>query len=125
MRKLVHPLWGKRFGDRGYRSQELFEQLWRPGLSLLTRLKRNRKNRLMPGMDKLLLPPRAIMACVNEQLKNSSPVEPTRHRRATHGIVHRGAAVGAYTFQPQKPALALLTTSRSEEEQQFLTAAII
>src|SRR3954447_24370155 len=53
--KLVRQLWGKLFGDRGYLGQELFEQLWEQGLQLLTKLKRNVKNKLMPVLDKLLL----------------------------------------------------------------------
>ena len=123
--KLVRQLWGQRFGDRGYISQELFEQLWSQGLPLITRLKRNLKNRLMPVMDKLLLRKRALIECVNDQLKNISQMEHTRPRRATNGIVNMLAAVVAYTFQPKKPALDLFTTSRHEEERQLLTAAII
>jgi hypothetical protein len=123
--KLVRQLWGQLFGDRGSISQELFEQLWSPGLQLITRLKRNMKNRLMPVMDKLLLRKRALIECVNDQLKNISQIEHTRHRSATNGIVNMLAAVVAYTFQPKKPALDLFTTSRHEEERQLLTAAII
>jgi Transposase DDE domain len=108
VRKLVRQLWGKLFGDRGYISQELFEQLWSQGLPLITGLKRNMKNRLMPMMDKLLLRKRALIECVNDQLKNISQVEHTRHRSATNGIVNMLAAVVAYTFQPQRPALVLL-----------------
>jgi DDE family transposase len=123
--KLVRQLWGQLFGDRGSISQELFEQLWSPGLQLITRLKRNMKNRLMPVMDKLLLRKRALIECVNDQLKNISQIEHTRHRSATNGIVNMLAAVVADTFQPKKPALDLFTTSRHEEERQLLTAAII
>jgi Transposase DDE domain len=32
--KLVRPLWGKLFGDRGYLGQELCEQLWTEGVPL-------------------------------------------------------------------------------------------
>jgi Transposase DDE domain len=64
-------LWGKLFGDRGYISQELFEQLWAHGLQLITKLKRNMKNRLRPVIDKLLLRKRALIECVNDQLKIS------------------------------------------------------
>ena len=98
--------------------------LWTQGLQLITRLKRNMKNRLMPVMDKLLLRKRALIECVNDQLKSISQVEHTRHCSATNGIVNM-AAVVAYTFQPKKPALDLFSTSRYEEEQKILTAAII
>jgi Transposase DDE domain len=110
VRKLVRQLWGKLFGDRGYISQELFEQLWSEGLQLITKLKRNMKNKLMPVLDKLLLRKRALIECVNDQLKNISQIEHTRHRSATNGLVNMLAAVVAYTFQPKKPALNLATT---------------
>jgi Transposase DDE domain len=124
VRKLVRGLWGKLFGDRGYISQELFEQLWGEGLQLITKLKRNMKNKLMPLLDKVLLRKRALIECVNDQLKNISQIEHTRHRSATNGIVNMLAAVVAYTFQPKKPALDLFT-QQSSPDQQLLLAAMM
>jgi hypothetical protein len=63
--KLVRSLWGKLFGDRGYIGQELFEQLWTEGLQLITKLKRNMKNKLMPILDQLLLRKRALIENVS------------------------------------------------------------
>src|SRR5947209_1381364 len=120
--KLVRQLWGKLFGDRGYLSQELFEQLWAQGLQLITKLKRNMKNKLMPMLDKVLLRQRALIECVNDQLKNISQIEHTRHRSASNGIVNILAAVVAYTFQPKKPALDLSTEQDSPDQQLLLAA---
>jgi Transposase DDE domain len=122
VKKLVRKLWGKLFGDRGYISQELFEQLWADGLQLITKLKRNMKGKLMPVIDKLLLRKRALIECVNDQLKNVSQIEHTRHRSATNGIVNILAAVVAYTFQPKKPALDLFTKHGQQDEQLLLAA---
>jgi hypothetical protein len=36
--ELAHALSGKLFGDRGYISQKLFEQLWEQGVQLITKL---------------------------------------------------------------------------------------
>jgi transposase len=124
VKKLVRQLWGKLFGDRGYISQELFEQLWADGLQLITKLKRNRKNKLMPLFDKLLLRQRALIECVNDQWKNISQIEHTRHRSPVNGIINMIAAVVAYTFQPKKPALDLFTTDGSQAQQPLLTAVI-
>jgi hypothetical protein len=96
--------------------------LWGQGLQLVTKLKRNMKNKLMPLLDKLLLRKRALIECVNDQLKNSSQIEHTRHRSATNGIVNILAAVVAYIFQPKKPALDLFTTPPSQEQQLLLAA---
>src|SRR3982750_683373 len=122
--KLVRQLWGKLFADRGYLSQALFEQLWADGLQLITKLKRNMKNKLMPLLDKVLLRKRALIECVHDQWKNSSQIEHTRHRSAANGIVNRLAAVVAYTFQPKKPALDL-STEQDSPDQQLLLAAMM
>jgi hypothetical protein len=123
--KLVRQLWGKLFGDRGYMGQELFEQLWTGGLQLITKLKRNMKNKWMPVLDKLLLRKRALMECVNDQLKNISQMEHTRHRSAANGIINILAAVVAYTFQPKKPALDLSTVTENPAERLLVAAAAI
>jgi transposase len=123
--KLVRQLWGKLFGDRGYIGQELFEQLWTGGLQLITKLKRNMKNKLMPVLDKLLLRKRALIECVNDQRKNISQIEHTRHRSAANGIINMLAAVAAYTFQPKKPALDLSTTTESQAQRLLLAAVTI
>jgi transposase len=123
--KLVRQLWGKLFGDRGYIGQELFEQLWTEGIQLITKLKRKMKNKLMPVLDKLLLRKRALIECVNDQLKNISQIEHTRHRSAANGIVNMLAAVVAYTFQPKKPALDLSTTSEGQAQRLLLAAVTI
>jgi transposase len=123
--KLVRQLWGKLFGDRGYMGQELFEQLWTEGVQLITKLKRKMKNKWMPVLDKLLLRKRALIECVNDQLKNVSQIEHTRHRSAVNGIINMLAAVVAYTFQPKKPALDLATTSEHQAQQLLLAAVTI
>jgi Transposase DDE domain len=83
------------------------------------------KNKLMPLFDKLLLRKRALIECVNDQLKNVSQIEHTRHRSAVNGVVNMLAAVVAYTFQPKKPALDLSTTSESQAQRLLLAAVAI
>jgi Transposase DDE domain len=125
VRRLVRPLWGQRLGDRGDSRQELFEQVWQPGLPLLTKLKRNMKNKRRPLLDKVLLRQRALLECVKDQLQNVSPIEHTRHRSASNGMVTMRAAGVAYTLQPKKPALDLSTTDREPRQQLLLTAMAI
>src|SRR5260363_146688 len=71
---------GVYFIDKGYVSQPLFDSLLERGLHLLTRLKKNMKNKRMPLVDKLLLYKRGIIESVDDQLKNISQTEHTRHR---------------------------------------------
>jgi hypothetical protein len=57
---------GKLFGERGYISQALFEQLYERGLQLITRCRKNMNNRLVPLIDKILLRKRAVIESVND-----------------------------------------------------------
>ncbi len=69
--ELCKNLFGKFIADRGYISQALFEQLLDTfGVQLITRIKSNMKNRLMPLVDKILLRKRAIIESVIDQLQN-------------------------------------------------------
>jgi len=63
---MTKPLWGKLFGDRGYICQQLFNLLFEKGIQLITKLKKNMRNRLMPLMDKILLRKRSIIETVND-----------------------------------------------------------
>jgi hypothetical protein len=123
--RLVRPLWGKLFGDRGYISQKVFDELWAQGLQLITKLKRKMKNKLIPILDKILLRKRALIECVHDQLKNISQIEHTRHRSVVNGFVNMIAAVVAYTFQPKKPALDWDMTDLQPEQQTCLIAALL
>jgi hypothetical protein len=76
---MAQDLFGKLFGDRGYISQKLFEQLYQQGLQLITKRKKKMKNCLVKLIDKILLRKRAIIEAVNDQLKNISQIEHSRH----------------------------------------------
>jgi transposase len=105
---LSRRLFGKLIADRGYISQALFEQLLDTfGVQLITKLRKNMKNRLMPLIDKLLLRKRAIIESVVDQLKNISQIEHTRHRSPTNCFINIIAGLIAYCHQPRKPSLNL------------------
>jgi Transposase DDE domain len=98
--ELARALFGKLFGDRGYISQALFEQLWERGVQLITKLRKDMKN-------KLLLRKRSIIETVNDQLKNISQIEHSRHRSPFNFFVNLMAGLVAYTFREKKPSLNL------------------
>lgn len=104
---LVEGLVGKLVGDKGYISQPLFETLLEQGLQLITRIKKNMKNKLMPLIDKLLLRKRAVIESVNDQLKNISQIEHTRHRSVWNFLSNLLAGLIAYALQPKKPSIRL------------------
>lgn len=117
---LVKHLAGKLFGDKGYIFQTLFEKLLQQGLQLVTRLKSNMKNKLVPLIDKILLRKRALIETVNDQLKNISQAEHTRHRSVWNFMVNILGALAAYVLQPKKPSLNL---SASEKKLMLTVAA--
>jgi len=102
---LTRRVFGKLFGDKGYISQALFAQLFERGIQLVTKLKSNMKNRLMPLADKVLLRKRAIIESINDQLKNISQIEHTRHRSPVNFMVNLVSGLIAYCHQPKKPSL--------------------
>lgn len=104
---LTKGLFGKLIGDKGYISAELFHQLYQRGLQLITRIRKNMKNKLMPMMDKLLLRKRVIVETVIDQLKNISQIEHSRHRSPINCMVNILAGIAAYCVQPKKPSLNL------------------
>ena len=98
---------GSAFGDRGSISQALPDILFTQGLALLTKIRKNMKNRLIRLWDKLLLRKRALIETMNEQLKNSSQIEHSRHRSITGFMVNLVAGLIAYSHRPKKPSLGL------------------
>lgn len=104
---MVKHLRGKLIGDRGYISAPLTQMLFEQGLHLITRLRKNMKNRLMHLSDKLLLRKRAIIESIIDQLKNISQIEHSRHRSPTNFVVHLIAGLIAYSYQDKKPSLHL------------------
>ncbi|NEP83335.1 MAG: IS982 family transposase [Okeania sp. SIO3B3] len=105
MDHLMKGVFGKVFGDKGYIKKELFERLWKKGIQLITRLKKNMKNHLIPLMDKILLRKRAIIETVNDLLKNVCQIEHSRHRSPVNFLVNLIAALIGYNFLPKKPSL--------------------
>jgi hypothetical protein len=108
--KMVRKLFGKLFADKGYLSKKLFEELLRTfNVQLVTGIRSNMKNRLMPVMDKLLLRKRAITETIIDQLKNISQIEHSRHRSPINFLVNLLCGLIAYCHQPKKPSLHLGT----------------
>jgi Transposase DDE domain len=106
---LVRGLKGKLFGDRGYISQALCAKLFAQGVHLITKIRKNMKNKLLPLFDKLLLRKRALIETVVDQLKNISQIEHSRHRCVANFLVNLVAGLIAYTYQQKKPSLHIRT----------------
>lgn len=102
---------GKLFGDKGYISQKLFEEMFNKGVQLITKLKSNMKNRLMTVYDKLMLRKRCIVETIFDQLKNISQIEHSRHRSPANFIVNLLSGLIAYSLREKKPSVSIEKTA--------------
>lgn len=104
---MVKDLQGKILADKGYISKELFKKLWKQGLHLLTGIRKNMKNHLMPIGDKMLLRKRFIVETLFDKLKSQMGIEHTRHRSATNAFVHILSCLTAYMLGKNKVKMKL------------------
>ena len=107
---LTKGIVGKLFGDKGYISSELAQNLFKRGLQLFTSLRDKMKQKLMSLQDKILLRKRSLIETVNDQLKNISQIEHTRHRSPLNFLINLLSGLAAYMLQPKKPSLNLGST---------------
>ncbi len=102
---LTDKVFGKLYADKGYISQSLFGKLWDDGIHVVTVLRSNMKQRLMPIYDKIMLHKRSIIESVNDMLKNVAQLVHTRHRSVHNYLMNMLAAISAYCFFSTKPAV--------------------
>ena len=76
-------------------------------LQLFTTIRNKMKNKLMSMKEKILLRKRVLVETVNDQLKNISQLEHTRHRSVANFFINALAAIAAYIRQPKKPRINL------------------
>ena len=65
------------------------------------------KQKLVKLIDKIMLRKRSLIETVNDQLKNISQIEHSRHRSVWNFLVNLLAGLTAYTYFPRKPSLDL------------------
>lgn len=111
--ELLKGTLGKVYGDRGYISQNLFEDLYERGVQLITRLRKNMKNVLMDTFDRLVLCKRGIIECVNNSLKLGCQIEHHRHRSPINFLVNLISGLVCYSVTPKKPHLESLGFKKS------------
>ena len=109
-------LFGKVFADRGYISAKWTKELEERGLQLITSVRSNMKNKFVPMIDKILLRKRFIIETINDQLKNISQIEHSRHRNPINFAVNLIAGLAAYALKENKPSISWI-----HKELQHLT----
>jgi hypothetical protein len=102
---LFKNLRGLAAGDRGYISKEKAEKFAKQGLQFITKLRSNRKKKIITPFQKIFLSKRGIIETVIEQLKSICQIEHTRHRSPANFISNLLSALAAYILKPRKPSL--------------------
>jgi len=105
--EITQHLSGKAYADKGDISREVFLKLWQRGLHLITGIKRNMRNHLMPLADKLMLRKRFVIETVLDILKCGMGLEHSRHRSVINAMVHVLSCLVAYAYRPGKPSISL------------------
>ena len=102
-KSLLSSLEGLAFGDKGYISKKLFDELFKNGLKLITRKRKNMKEKLiLSDYEKQLLNQRNIIETIFDCLKHKYHIWHTRHRSMLNAMTNLMAALAAYTLEPLK-----------------------
>jgi len=105
--EMVASLSGKLYGDKGYLSKALAGELLEGGVELITNVRSNMKKKAISLWDKAMLSKRYLIETINDQLKNISYVEHTRHRSVSGFMTNMLAGLIAYCIKEVKPSIDL------------------
>lgn len=120
MSSMTEQIFGKLFGDKGYISKALADLLWGNGIQMITKPRKNMKDFNLSQADRIMLRKRAIIECVNDELKNICKLQHTRHRAVSNFLINTMGVICAYHFFPKKPSLNIVF---KEQDNQMLLSA--
>lgn len=103
--ELAKDLPDRLYGDKGYISNALSDELLDKGVNLITNIRSNMKAKAISAFDKAMLAKRFIIETINDQLKNISQIEHSRHRSMHGFMLNLMGGLIAYCHKPQKPSL--------------------
>lgn len=106
VRQMTKGLEGCLFGDKGYISKELKEDLENNNLELITKIKKKMKAKILDPIKKLWLDKRGVIESVIGQLKEIVHIQHTRHRSLENFFINVLAGLLAYVFKPKKPTVS-------------------
>jgi Transposase DDE domain len=107
VKELAEGLTGQLYGDKGYISQALAAELASEGVNLITGVRNNMKAKAQSAWDKIMLSKRFIIETINDQLKNISQIEHTRHRSVHGFMLNMIGGLVAYCLKEDKPSIKL------------------
>lgn len=105
--EMADGIFGKLYGDKGYISKALSGELLDKGVELITTIRKNMKKKFISLWDRAILKKRFIIETVNDQLKNISYIEHSRHRSIHGFMLNLLGGLIAYCLKDSKPSLNL------------------
>tara|TARA_R110002050_G_scaffold191458_1_gene326218 strand:+ start:2219 stop:2818 length:600 start_codon:yes stop_codon:yes gene_type:complete len=114
VRALASGLTDKLYGDKGYLSKALTADLFDKGITLITTVRKNMKAKAISLWDRAMLSRRFIIETINDQLKNISFIEHSRHRSMNGFMLNLLAGLVAYCLKESKLHLNLIDAERNE-----------
>lgn len=106
LEKLFENIKGECYADKGYLTK-LFQKFFNKGLHIVSKIRNNMKNQLMPLQQKWWLMKRGVIESVNDLLMTVFDIDHTRHRSPINAITHAIAGLIAYSFYDVKPSVIL------------------
>ena len=79
--------------------------MFNDGIEIVTGLKCNMQNKLMPLYDKILLRKRSVIETINDELKNVAQLVHSRHRSVFNFVMNLLSVLVAYSFFEKKPSI--------------------
>lgn len=95
----------KLYAGKGYISKALSSDLLEKGITLVTNVRKNMKAKAISLWDRAMLSRRFIIETINDQLKNISQIEHSRHRSVHGFMLNMIAGLIAYQLKESKPQL--------------------
>jgi hypothetical protein len=83
------------------------QQFYENGLHIVTKTRKNMKNKLIPIQQKYELRKRGVIEAVNDILMTVCDIEHTRHRKSINALVHMMAALVSYNYLDNKPRVII------------------
>ena len=103
--ELADGLTDKLYGDKGYISKALESNLFEKGVTFITTVRKNMKAKAISLWDRAMLSKRFIIETINDQLKNISQIEHSRHRSMHGFMLNLMGGLVAYCLKSSKPSL--------------------
>jgi len=105
--EMAENMFGALYVDKGYISKVLADTLFDNNVELITNVRKNMKARLLSLWDRAILAKRFIIETINDQLKNISQIEHSRHRSLHGFMLNLMGGLIAYCLKENKLSINL------------------